>query len=223
MLDIVMTAHAPNFKLMARRELEMNGAQTKEVILGSLVSTVNLVGHPGKVILSLEGGDRQQFEAAEAYLQEQALTWQIIHNEGEITTYRAALMRGLEQCQSPFVAVVPPWIEVKDSQWVHRMMWAMGRDQTALLVGTYPEQGAAKDLAPHVVTARQWPGGGFFVARRDKLWENIRLGTEEDLHVELAKTAALNGWRLWCHPGVRFATHEHENHQSQAEVAVVED
>lgn len=210
MLDIIMTAHVANFKLMARRGLDSKG----EVILGSLPSAVDLVGTPGKVVLSLEGGDRQDLEAAEAYLQSQALAWQIVHSD-EVTDYKTALRRGLEQCSSPLVAVIPAWVEVKDPIWVTRMTWSITKDPTCLICGTYPEQGPAKDLAPAIMPQRVWPGGDFFVARRDKLQENIRLCNGDDMHDSLAKAASENGWRIWVHPGVRFKVHEHKSHERQ--------
>lgn len=212
MLDIVMPAHLPNLKLVAERGVRPNRTgMPEEVIAGSLPSAVDKVGTPGKVVLSIQGGERQDFEAAEAYLDSQALAWQIAHND-EVTTYREALMDGLKQCQSPLVAIIPPWVEVTDPQWVQRMIWPIGKDQTCLLCGTYQEQGGAKDLAPNIVNPRIWPGGDFFVARRDKLIENLILGQTEDLTKELGETAALNGWRIWAHPGVRFNYLEHHAH-----------
>ena len=212
MLDIVIPAHKPNFKRMAHRGLKWVSGQAEKGITGTLPTTIGLVGTPGKVVLSLEGGNRQDFEAAEAYLEEQALPWQVIHNEGEVTTYREALLRGLEVCKSQLVAIIPPWIEVTDKLWVQRMIWSIGRDPTCLLCCTYEHQGAAKDLAPEILKPRRWAGGEFFVARREKLYENLILGHAEDMYVELAETAALNGWRLWAHPGVRFENHDHEDH-----------
>lgn len=209
MLDIVMTAHTPNYTRMAHRGLIPKSNELG--ILGTLRSAIDLVGTPGKVVLSLEGGDRQSFEPAEAYLDSQALAWQIVHSD-EVTSYKEALMRGLEKCQSQLVAVIPPWIEVKDTIWVQRMIWAIGRDQTCLLCGTYREQGAARDLAPNILNPRTWPGGEFFVARRDKLWENLSLSQGVDMYQDLANAATLNGWRIWAHPGVRFIRHEHEDH-----------
>lgn len=211
MLDIVMTAHRANFTRLAYRGLRPNGQLTEKALMGSLPSAVDLVGTPGKVVVSLEGGDRQDFEPAEAYLQSQALGYEILHHD-EVTSYKEAVMRGLERCQSALVAIIPAWIEVTDKQWVQRMMWSIGRDPTCLLCGTWKEQGPAKDLAPHIVGARHWPGGDFFVARREKLWENLMLCQEDDFYDELAKGAAANGWRLWSHPGVRFTNHEHEPH-----------
>ena len=105
MLDIVMTGHQANYKLMAYRGIKVSRSGASEKVMkGSLVTAVNLVGTPGKVVLSLEGGNRQSFEPAEAYLQSQALEWQIVHCD-EVTSYKEALMRGLEKCQSPLVAV----------------------------------------------------------------------------------------------------------------------
>lgn len=212
MLDIVMPVHAPNLGRVAYRGMRPNKrGLEEEAILGSLPSAIDLVGTPGKVVLSIQGGERQDFEAAETYLENQALAWQIVHND-EIGTYREALIDGLAQCQSQLVAVIPPWIEVTDPQWVQRMMWPIGRDQTCLLCTTYEQQGGAKDLAPNIVTQRVWPGGDFFVARREKLVENLILGQTEDVTKELAEAAALNGWRIWAHPGVRFTYLEHNAH-----------
>lgn len=210
-----MTAHSANFTRLAYRGLRPNGTLTEKALLGTLPSAIDLVGTPGKVVVSLEGGDRQSFEPAEAYLMQQALTYQIIHCD-EVTGYKEALLRGLEQCQSALVAVIPAWIEVTDKQWVQRMMWSIGKDPTCLLCGTWIEQGPAKDLAPHVVTPRVWPGGDFFVARRQFLWENLKLCQEDLFYDELAQAAAANGWRLWAHPGVRFTNHEHEPHERKS-------
>lgn len=214
MLDIVMVGHRPNFRRIAHRGLDVNGHRTSTVITGSLPAIVDKVGTPGKVVLSIEGGTRQEFESAEAYLQSQALAWQIMHAE-EITSYYEAMMRGLEQCQSQLVAVVPAWIEVTDPQWVQRMIWAMGRDPTCLLCGTGPEQGPAKDLAPFILKHRTWPGGDFFVGRRDKVYQNLALCNQPDKswHEQMATAAATNGWRIWAHPGVRFKTHKHTPHE----------
>ncbi len=197
---------------MARQAILPDGLKTKSQLMGSLPSAVDLVGTPGKVVLSLEGGTHKDFAIAEQYLQSQMMAWQIVHSE-EVTTYYEAVIRGLEQCQSTLVAIIPAWIEVTDKQWVQRMIWPMGRDRTALLCGTWVEQGPAKDLAPHLVTPRTWPGGGFFVGRRNEVYENLRLCMEGEMHDALAKAASMNGWRLWAHPGVRFNKHDHEPHE----------
>jgi hypothetical protein len=221
-LDIVMPAHVGNFKRMAHRSMAVTGRVAAECIAGSLPSIVNLASMPGKVVLSLEGGNRQDFEAAEAYLQEQKLQWQIIHNS-EVTNYHQALLAGLAECRSPLVAVVPPWVEVKDPQWAHRMVWALRKDPSALLVGTHEVQGTAKDLAPYVGKPRMWPGGEFFVARREAIEQNIKLVAAESMHADLARNSSLNSWRIWVHPGVRFQTHEHEDHSRREEVGPLED
>ena len=211
MLDVLMVAHKPNFGRLAHRSLEVDGDDTRAVIRGSLPSAVDLVGTPGKVVMSLEGGQRQDFEPVEAYLHSQNLDWQIVHHE-EVSTYREAVVRGLEECKSPYVAVIPAWIEVVDPMWVHRMMYPLGQDPLAILCTTHPEQGPAKDLAPGHVLPRKWPGGKFFVGRRDKIYENLRLCREDQFEEEFAKASSANGWRIWAHPGVRFKTHPHEEH-----------
>lgn len=210
MLDVVMVASRPNYPLMAARRVEAKG----KTIRGSLPSTVDLIGTPGKIVLSLEGGTHQDFEAAEAYLQSQVMAYQICFTE-DTTSYYEALMRGLAMCRSSMVAIVPPWIEVKDKQWVQRMIWPLGKDSTALLCGTFSEQGVARTLAPVIMKPRTWPGGDFFVARREKLLENLRLcnQTDTDFTQQLATASASNGWRLWAHPGVRFENHKHELHE----------
>lgn len=219
MLDIVMVGHAPNYPRIATRKILVDGSKSTTTIQGSLPSIVDLVGTPGKVVLSLEGGKHRDFEAAESYLQSQLLSWQIVHAD-EVTSYYDAMMRGLEKCQSQLVAIVPAWIEVVDKQWVQRMIWPIGRDPTCLLTGTWQEQGPAKDLAPHIVNPRVWPGGDFFVARRDKLFENLRLCNQPgvDFKTQLAQAAAANGWRIWSHPGVRFHNHAHEPHEGRKDV-----
>jgi hypothetical protein len=214
MLDIVMVAHKPNYTRMAHRGLSPNGSLTKSSILGSLPSVVDLVPVAGKVILSLEGGRHQDFEAAEAYLSGQNLTWQIVHND-EVTSYHEALMRGLDQCSSQLVAIVPCWIEVTDPLWVQRMLWPLQTDQTCLLCTTWAEQGPAKDLAPHVATPRKWPGGEILVGRRDTVIEQLRLSGPN--YEDLAKGAAQSGWRIWAHPGIRFTVHEHAHHETRKE------
>jgi hypothetical protein len=213
MLDVVMVGHRPNFPRIAHRTLSVDGARTTSVIHGTLPSIVDLIGTPGKIVLSLEGGTHHDFAAAEAYLQSQAMAWQIVHAD-DTTTYHEAMMRGLEKCQSTLVAIVPAWVEVTDKQWVQRMIWPLGKDQMALLCGTGSEQGPARDLAPGVVKPRFWPGGEFFVARRLKLLENLKLCNQpgKSWQEQLALSAAANGWRIWTHPGVRFKVHEHEEH-----------
>jgi hypothetical protein len=219
MLDIVMVGHRPNYARIAHRGLDVKGALTTSVIKGSLPSMVDLVGTPGKVVLSLEGGTHHDFEAAEAYLHSQMLAWQIVH-ANELTSFYEAMMRGLEKCQSQLVAIVPAWVEVTDKQWVQRMIWALGKDPTALLCGTFAEQGGARDLAPCIVQQRAWPGGDFFVARRVKLWENLKLCNQPDKpwQQQLADAASANGWRIWAHAGVRFQVLEHEAHERRSTV-----
>lgn len=214
MLDVVMVGHRPNFDRIASRGLSVKGRATRTVIKGSLPSMVDLIGTPGKVVLSLEGGVHRDFEAAEAYLHSQMLAWQIVHAE-EVTSYYEAMMRGLQKCQSQLVAIVPAWIEVVDPQWVQRMIWPIGRDPTALLCGTFAEQGGAKDLAPCILKQRSWPGGDFFVARREKLIQNLLLCNQPDSpwQEQLANAASANGWRIWAHPGIRFNVHPHEPHE----------
>jgi 2-polyprenyl-6-methoxyphenol hydroxylase-like FAD-dependent oxidoreductase len=114
-------------------------------------------------------------------------------------------------------------VEVKDPQWAHRMVWALRKDPTALLVGTHEAQGTAKDLAPYVGKPRMWPGGEFFVARREAIEQNIKLVAAESMHADLARNSSLNSWRIWVHPGVRFQTHEHEDHSRREEVRPPED
>lgn len=212
MLDIVIVAHHKNYTRLAHRGLKIDGDKTRAVITGTLPSAVDAVGTPGKVVMSLEGGERQDFEAVESYLASQNLGWQVLHSS-EVTSYREAVIRGIEKCESAYVAVIPGWLEVMDPQWVYRMMWPMGQDGSALLCATWAEQGAAKDLAPTVIMPRKWPEGGkFFIARRQQVYENLLLCTADQFEVELGQAASANGWRIWAHPGVRFQVHEHEEH-----------
>lgn len=217
MLDIVMTAHRPNYLRMAHRGLSQ-GAKTESSVRGTLQSAVDLVPLAGKVVLSLEGGRHQDFEAAEAYLSSQNLAWQIVHSD-EITSYYEALMRGLEQCSSPMLAIVPPWCEITDPLWVQRMIWPMQKDQSTLLCSTWDKQGPAKDLAPHIAKPRVWPGGEIIVARRAELVDILRLLDPQDFYNSLAKGADLNGWRVWAHPGIRFESHEHSDHEARTPAA----
>jgi hypothetical protein len=210
-LDIVMVAHKPNYKRMAHRSLSSKG---DPIVEGALPSAIDLVPVAGKVILSIEGGKQQDFEAAEAYLSSQNLEWQIVHND-VVTTYRETMMRALEECTAPLVAIIPGWCEVSDPMWVQRMMWPLQRDQQALLCTTGEEQGAAKDLAPFVALPRKWPGGELILARRAPLLAILRLSTGEDFHQSLALSAASNGWRIWSHPGIRFQNLEHDNHEAR--------
>ncbi len=211
MLDIVMVAHHRDYSRLAYRGIKVDGAATRETILGSLPSAIDKVGTPGKAVVSLEGGSHSDFESVQAYLESQNLDWRIVHHE-EVTSYREAVLRGMEKCESAFVAVIPAWVEVKDPMWVHWMMWPMSKDPTALLCGTWSEQGPAKDMPPHVVGNRSWPGGKFFVARRSQTYDHLQLCQEDHFEDELAKGINANGWRIWAHPGVRFTTHPHEEY-----------
>lgn len=209
-----MVAHQPNYPRMAHRALNPVEVKTDTSVRGSLQSAVDLVPVAGKVILSLEGGKHQDFEAAEAYLASQNLPWQIVHNT-EVTSYYEAMMRGLEQCTSPLVAIIPAWIEISDSLWVQRMTWPMQKDQSTLLCTTWAEQGPAKDLAPHIAHPRKWPGGEIILARRAELVGILRLIDPAALYDNLALAVAANGWRLWAHPGIRFKVLEHDLHEAR--------
>lgn len=213
MLDIVMVAHAPNYKLMAHRAVPATGSSTDTVIRGSLPSAVDQVPMHGKVILSLEGGRHQDFESAEAYLASQNLPWQIVHSD-ETSSYYQALMRSLEQCASKLVAIVPPWCAIRDEKWVQRMIWPLQRDPAALLCTTWEEQGPAKDLAVHVAKPRVWPGGEIILARRAELHGLLRLVDPSNFYPNLAKAVGLNSWRLFAHPGIRFERLPHDDHDA---------
>jgi hypothetical protein len=210
MLDIVMPAHKPNYERMAHRALSQ-GAKTDTSVRGALQSAADLVPLAGKIVLSLEGGKHRDFEAAEAYLSSQNLAWQIVHSD-EISSYYEALMRGIEHCTSTLLAIIPPWCEITDNLWVQRMTWPLSTDQTALLCTTGREQGPAKDMAPFIAKPRMWPDGEIIVARRAELTEILRLVDPSDFYNNLAKAVALNGWRIWAHPGIRFTRHEHADH-----------
>jgi hypothetical protein len=210
-----MVAHKANYQRMAHRTLPPEGGDAVSVLAGSLPSAVDLVPVAGKVILSLEGGRHRDFEAAEHYLQGQNLEWQIIFNT-DVTSYKQALLRALEQCKSPLVAIVPPWCEIKDPLWVQRMRWPMEKDQLTLLCTTGEEQGPAKDLAPFVATPRRWPGGEIIFARRVELTALLTLIQDESFYETLAKDAAAASWHIWCHPGIRFNLHPHEPHEPKS-------
>ena len=209
-----MVAHEANYQRLAHRALNPVGVKTETSVRGSLQSAVDLVPVAGKVILSIEGGKHKDFEAAEAYLASQNLGWQIVHNT-EVTSYYETMMRGLEQCTSPLVAIIPAWIEISDPLWVQRMTWPMQKDQSTLLCTTWAEQGPAKDLAPHVATPRKWPGGEIILARRAELAAIIRTVDPADLYGNLALAVAASGWRLWAHPGIRFKVLEHDLHDAR--------
>jgi len=132
-----------------------------------------------------------------------------------VTDYYEALMLGLGKCTAPLVAIVPPWIMIVDNLWVQRMAWCLSTDQTALLTTTGETQGPAKDLAPFIAHPRKWPGGELIVARRAEFEATLRLCNKDDLYVSLAKACASGSWRIWCHPGIRFETLTHENHERQ--------
>lgn len=213
MLDVLMVAHEANYPWMAHRALPGPGAKTEAAVRGSLQSAVDLVPLAGKVVLSLEGGRHQDFEAAEAYLSQQNQPWQILHCD-EVTGFYQALLRGLEHCTSTLIAIVPPWCEIHDNLWVQRMSWTLSNDQRALLCSTWEEQGPAKDLAPHICKPRVWPGGEIILGRRAELTDILRLVKPEDFYNDLALAVARNGWRLWAHPGIRFERHPHEDHDA---------
>lgn len=214
MLDVVMAAHLPNYGRMAHRGLNPVTANTESSVRGTLQSAVDLVSLAGKVVLSLEDGKHQDFEAAEAYLSSQNLPWQILLSD-EIEGYYTAVMRALEHCTSTLVAIIPPWCEIVDPLWVQRMTWPLSNDQTALLCTTWREQGPAKDLAPHIAKPRLWPEGEIIVARRAELTDILRLIDPEDFYGNLAIAASRNGWHIWAHPGIRFQRHQHEEHELQ--------
>lgn len=218
MLDIVMAAHLPNYNRLAHRALNPVAAKTDAAVRGTLQAAVDLVPLAGKVVLSLEDGKHQDFEAAEAYLSSQNLPWQILHSD-EVSDYYTAVMRGLEHCTSTLVAIIPPWCEIVDQLWVQRMTWPLGNDQTALLCTTWREQGPARDLAPHIAKPRTWPEGEIIVARRAELTDILRLIDPEDFYGNLAIAASTNGWRVWAHPGIRFNRHEHADHEARTTTA----
>lgn len=204
-----MVASEPNYRRMAHRSIDP--AKGEAAIRGALPSAVDLVPTAGKVLLSLEGGRHQSFEAAEAYLSTQNLPWQIVHSD-EVTTYHRALLRGLEHCKSPLVAIIPPWIEIKDKLWVQRMVWTLSSDPRSLLCTTGTEQGPAKDLAPFICLPRKWPGGEIIFGRRDPLTGILRMVKRDNFYDNLARAVDAAGWRLWSHPGIRFERLEHEDH-----------
>lgn len=219
MLDVVMVAHKPNFDRMAHRGLSPIASETDTAVRGSLQSAVDLVPMAGKVILSLEDGQHRDFEAAEAYLSGQNLPWQILHNDEGVDGYYTALMRALEKCSSALVAIVPPWCEVTDNLWVQRMTWCLSNDPRSLLVTTGEKQGPARDLAPFICVPRKWPGGEIILGRRAELTDILRLLDPADFYANLAKAVDRSGWRLWCHPGIRFNHHPHSQHEPDATVA----
>jgi hypothetical protein len=199
---------------MAHRAVKAVNGESKTSIVGSLVSAVDRTPLAGKVVLSLEGGKHQDFEAAEAYLGTQNLPWQIILSD-EITGYHQAVLRGLEKCAAPVVAIIPPWQEIVDDLWVQRMSWCLQRDMASLLCTTWEQEGPAKDLAPHVAQPRKWPGGRIILGRREDLTNIWRLIGPEDLYANLAEAAATGSWRIWAHPGIRFNSLEHETYEGQ--------
>jgi len=211
MLDIVIVAHKPNYQRMAHRSIDPKGSPS---IRGSLPSAINLVPVAGKVILSLEEGKHQDFEAAEAYLATQNLPWQIIHNT-EITSYYETLMRGLEHCSQAMVAIIPAWCEITDPLWVQRLTWPMSKDAGSLLCTTGEQEGPAKDLAPFTAKPRKWPGGDIIVARRAELEGILRMVNPDNLYSNLATAIDAASWRLWSHPGIRFQNHPHDNHEAR--------
>lgn len=213
MLDILMVAHEANYKRMAHRALPSSTRKDETEIRGSLPSAVDSVPVAGKVILSLEGGRHQDFEAAEAYLDSQVLPWQVVHSD-EISDYHQAMVRGLAQCTSPVVAIIPAWCEVLDQMWVQRMTWPLSHDQGALLCTTGREQGPAKDLAPFPCKPRIWPEGEIIVGRRTELAGFLALSDPGDFYNDLARAVARNSWRIWAHPGIRFERHPHEDHRA---------
>lgn len=218
MLDIVMAAHLPNFGRLAHRGLNPIRGNPDTSVRGSLQSAVDLVPVAGKVVLSLEEGKHQDFEAAEAYLSSQNLPWKILLSD-ELEGYYTAVMRGLEHCTSTLVAIIPPWCEIVDPLWVQRMTWPLSTDQRALLCTTGLEQGPAKDMAPFIAKPRMWPDGEIIVARRAELTDIMRLVNPADFYGSLAMAVDSNGWRLWAHPGIRFNRHEHADHEARATTA----
>lgn len=212
MLDVIMAAHRPNFIRMAHRALNHDASKSEPSIKGALQSAVSSIPLQGKVILSLEGGKHQDFEAAEAYLSSQSLPWQIIHSD-EVTSYHECVLRGLEEAKSPHVAIIPPWVNITDQRWVQRMMWCLQKDPQALLCSTWEKTGPAKDLAPHVATPRRWPGGDIILGRRHDITTYWRMADPKEIYNCIATDAQTGGWRIWAHPGISFDVEEHEEHE----------
>jgi len=218
MLDIVMSASKPQYRLMAHRALKVTGQEAETHIHGSLPAAVSCTPLAGKVVLTLEGGKHQDFEASEAYLSTQNLPWQILLND-EVTTYQKAVVRGLMHCTAPMIAIVPVHQTIRDAMWVQRMSWCLQKDPKALLCTTWEAQGPAKDLAPHVATPRRWPGGEIILARRQEFTDIFALLDDAKLYENLATAAAAQSWRIWAHPGIRFDTHEEQEDRPKARPA----
>jgi len=169
-------------------------------------------GVPYRVTVLIDGGRREDFAKAEAFLAAQDFEWRLLH-ESQPVYLNKSICELLGDLQHPLVAVVMPYVRITDEAWFGKMRMPLDKDWRAAMVDTVPNTKAATGRP--VLRARKNPHGdacGLMLFRAKFLKHNPPSGDVEPTQF-LHDRAYAEGMNVWHAGGVKFEETNHRNHR----------
>ncbi len=145
--------------------------------------------------------------------------WQIVEWPGTIY-FQQAILRGLDACKAPrregFVAIMPPWIELRDPTWFAKMQMPFAKEATTMAVSVPRPGDPQSTLPPAKFMRRKWPGTEMLLTRPVLLREIASLMRKTQTAVEwvneFSRIAEERGGTRWEAQSVRYYVIQHHDH-----------
>lgn len=233
MLDIVIPIHPRNLKIA-------------EVCVEAIDK--HTPGVPYEIILAIDGATKSDYEALEVLMRARkprrepnpagvpsahqlqstpppaAPNWRIVEWPG-VVYYQDAVTRGIGACRSSptegWVAIIPPWIELRDPRWFAKMQQPYTVDYHTMIVAVGAPGMPPANLEPSPFRRRRHPGTEMILTRRastrDILPHMKEVGKAAEWVNEFSRVAEERGGNRWLAPSVRYQVIDHHEHVCQSQ------
>jgi hypothetical protein len=200
-------------------------------------------GVPTHLILAIDGATKSEFGKLEAFMRARGTpiepsyvgrpgahqlsqpppapppNWELIDWPGSVY-FQRTIIRGLERMRAPrregFVAIIPPWIEIRDPTWFAKMQMPFAKEAPCMAV-TVPRPGDPQStLPPAKFMRRKWPGTEMLLTRPIIANELAPLMSSVDSAAkwvdEFSRIAEERGGTRWEATSVRYYVIDHHDH-----------
>lgn len=147
--------------------------------------------------------------------------WKILDWPGTIYL-EESVKRGLREMRAPrtegFLAVVPPWVEIRDPYWFAKMQMPFAKERTTMIVSVPRPGDPQSTLPPAKFMRRKFPGTEMFLTRpviANEIFALMQPALKRsmaDLVNEFSRIAEERGGTRWEAQSVRYYVFDHHDH-----------
>lgn len=169
-------------------------------------------GVPYRVTVLIDGGMREDFAKAEAFLAAASFEWRLLH-ERQPVYLNKSICELITDVHHPLIAIVMPYVRITDDQWFGKMKMPLDKDWRAAMVDSVPYTKAATGRP--ILRARKNPHGdacGLMLFRAKFLVHNPPSGDVEPTQF-LHDRAYAEGMNVWHAGAVKFEETQHRKHR----------